>query len=533
MDVKFMWSLGVTLGGLALSFAVVRVVVKIWWRPLQIKKYFESQGIGGPSYKLLYGNTKESVEMINQSRSTPMDLSHDIVPHLLPHYHAWTKAYGAIPFPSCIIIVIFVFWFGPVPRLVIPDPELIKELLSNKFGHYQKPLPTVHSKQLTGDGLVDTEGEKWVAQRRHLSPAFHSETLKSMLPIVVASAASMLDKWRNKVVAGPEEIEVCNDFRSLTADIIARTAFGSNFVEGRNIFDMQAEQAKLAAESFRKYNVPGFRFLPTKTNLRGKKLDANIQRSLKQLIMERERSVKTGKVEDYGTDLLGLMMAANKNEAMNGDNKHLCMSVQDIVDNCKTFYFAGHETTSLLLTWTVVLLGMHTEWQERARNEVLDVCKKDYPNAEILGRLKIVHMILQEAMRLYPPAVVLMRQTYKEMKLGNLLLPAGIDIALPIILVHHDPELWGKDVKEFNPQRFSEGSSKAAKHPMAFMPFGLGPRICIGQNFAMIEAKVVLAMILQRFSFVLSPTYAHAPEPIITLRPRYGAQIILNQLSLE
>eukprot|EP01018_Ginkgo_biloba_P017025 Gb_01907 [translate_table: standard] len=429
MDVKFMWSLGVTLGGLALSIAVVRVVLKIWWRPLQMMKCFESQGIGGPAYKLPYGNIKELNEMINQSKSSPMDLSHDIVPHLLPHYHAWTKAYGAIPFPSCIIILIFVFWFGPVPRLVIPDPELIKELLATKFGHHQKPPPTVQSKQLTGDGLIAVEGEKWVAQRRLLSPAFHAETIK--------------------------------------------------------------------------------------------------------LIVERERSVKTGKVEDYGTDLLGLMMAANKNETINGDNKHLCMSVQDIVDNCKTFYFAGHETTSLLLTWTVVLLGMHTDWQERARNEVLDVCKKDYPNAEVLGRLKIVNMILQEAMRLYPPAAVVLRQTYKKMKLGNLLLPAGIDIALPIILVHHDPELWGKDVKEFNPQRFSEGSSKAAKHPMAFMPFGLGPRNCVGQNFAMIETKVALAMILQRFSFVLSPTYAHAPEEVITLCPRYGAQIILNQLSLE
>jgi cytochrome P450 len=118
------------------------------------------------------------------------------------------------------------------------------------------------------------------------------------------------------------------------------------------------------------------------------------------------------------------------------------------------------------------------------------------------------------------------------MKLGSLSLPKGTEITIPIAAVHHDKELWGEDARQFNPQRFSEGVSKAAKHPMAFMPFGLGPRICMGINFSMIEAKVVLAVMLQRFSFVLSPSYVHAPAQNFTISPQHGAQIFVNKLLL-
>jgi cytochrome P450 len=114
------------------------------------------------------------------------------------------------------------------------------------------------------------------------------------------------------------------------------------------------------------------------------------------------------------------------------------------------------------------------------------------------------------------------------MKLGRLSIPAGIGLLLPILAIHHDPSLWGNDAKEFNPSRFSEGIAKAAKHPLAFMPFGNGPRICVGQNFALLEAKVVLAMVLQQFSFVTSPSYAHAPILVLTMQPQHGAQVILH-----
>lgn len=140
-------------------------------------------------------------------------------------------------------------------------------------------------------------------------------------------------------------------------------------------------------------------------------------------------------------------------------------------------------------------------------------------------------MILHEVLRLYSPSAFLSRTITKNTKLGELILPHGVLISLPIILVHHDEEYWGKDEKEFNPDRFSEGISKASKnHDVSFFPFGGGPRICVGQNFALFEVKLALSMILQNFSFHLSPTYVHAPARGLTLYPQYGAPIILHKI---
>lgn len=141
-----------------------------------------------------------------------------------------------------------------------------------------------------------------------------------------------------------------------------------------------------------------------------------------------------------------------------------------------------------------------------------------------------VTMILQEVLRLYPPAPLIIRAPTKPVKLGNTTLPVGVQLTLLIGLLHYDPKIWGKDVKEFKPQRFSEGIFNATKTQFCFLPFSAGPRVCIGQNFAMIEAKMAVSMILQKFSFELSPSYVHAPFPVMTLQPQLGASIILQKL---
>lgn len=140
-------------------------------------------------------------------------------------------------------------------------------------------------------------------------------------------------------------------------------------------------------------------------------------------------------------------------------------------------------------------------------------------------------MILYEVLRLYPPAVFLARKAYHSITIGEYSFPSGMEFQLPILTLHHDPCLWGDDVNEFKPERFSEGISKATKNQMTFFPFGGGPRICIGQSFAMIEAKLGLAMILQRFKFKLSPSYVHAPFSLITMHPQYGAPLIISRLT--
>ncbi|XP_062215848.1 cytochrome P450 CYP72A616-like isoform X2 [Phragmites australis] len=412
-----------------------------------------------------------------------------------------------------------------MPRVVIGEAELVRDILSNKFGHFEKFINKRLGK-LLALGLASYDGEKWAKHRRILNPAFHLEKLKRMLPAFSTCCTELIDRWETKFAGseGSYEVDIWLEFQNLTGDVISRTAFGSSFMEGRRIFQLQAEQAERIIKAFQYMYIPGFLFFPTPNNRRMKEINRRIEGILRGMIEKRERAIENG--EASGNDLLGLLLQSN----MDSGKGSLKMSTEDVIEECKLFYFAGMETTSVLLTWTLVVLGMHPEWQDRAREEVLSVFGRDKPSFDGLSRLKTMTMILYEVLRLYPPAVTLNRRTFKDIQIGGITYPAGVILELPIILVHHNPDVWGKDAHEFKPERFAEGISKATKDQPAFFPFGGGPRICIGQNFALLEAKMALSMILQHFEFQLSPSYTHAPYTVITLHPQHGAQIILKRL---
>ncbi|KAG8475413.1 hypothetical protein CXB51_032236 [Gossypium anomalum] len=501
--------------GVAIAWTL-KLLYAIWWKPKAIEKKLRKQGIHGYPYKLIYGNTTEMMELAKEKESEPVEQPHDIVPRINPLLHDLATTHKKS----------FVVWYGTTPRVAIMEPNLIKEVLNNKTGDF--PKPEINSfTQLFVTGLASYNGDKWAKHRKIVNPGFHVEKLKHMLPAFVVCTDEMISKWRKLVnFMGSSEVDMSVEFQNLTGDVISRAAFGSNFEEGRLIFLLQKEQGRLFLQSQMNINFPLLRFLPTKVNKRMKHINREVGSLLTRIIEKREKFIRAG---DHKDDLLGLLLKSNLNEVEVNKNSDAGMSMADVIEECKLFYFAGQETTANLLTWTMIVLSMHNEWQERAREEVLQVFGNNKPNYNDLNRLKIVNMILLEVMRLYP-STSLIRCTRKETKLGDISLPAGVQLFMPLHLVHRDKEQWGEDVMEFKPERFSEGMFKATKDKVSYFPFGWGPRICVGQNFAMLESKLAIAKILQNFSFQLSPTYTHAPHAAVTLQPRYGAQVILYKL---
>ncbi|KAM0873628.1 hypothetical protein ACQ4PT_037927 [Festuca glaucescens] len=517
-SVAWRWSLvAYGLPALVVLWQLHRLLDRLWWRPRRLERELRAQGIRGTSYRFLAGDLTRKDRMNKEAWSRPLPLRcHDIGPRVAPFLSDSVREHGKVSLS----------WFGPIPKVTITDPDLAKHVLSNKFGHLEKPkFPALW--KLLANGLSNHEGDKWVKHRRLLNPAFNLEKIKCMLPEFSACCEELISGWMESIGSnGSCELDVWPEIQSLTGDVISRTAFGSSYLEGRKIFQLQSEQAGRIMTNIRTILIPGYLSLPTTNNRRMYQINDEIESILRGLIEKRIEAMKEG--QSAKQDLLGLLLESNIGETYENGRSNIGMTIEDVIEECKLFYFAGMETTSVLLTWTMIVLSMHPEWQDRARQEVLGLFGKNKPEYEGLNRLKTVTMILYEVLRLYPPSIHLSRKTYKEVQIGDTKYPAGVMFELAVLFMHHDPDIWGTDVHEFKPERFAEGISKASKNPGAFLPFGWGPRICIGQNFALLEAKMAICMILQRFEFVLAPSYTHAPHTVVTLHPMHGAQIKLG-----
>nr|XP_017233252.1 PREDICTED: cytochrome P450 CYP749A22-like [Daucus carota subsp. sativus] len=479
---------------------------KLWLTPIRKQRFLRQQGIKGNSYKFLHGNTKDILSMRRQSMAIPMDCF-------------FNMSYRNLSGKN------FLTWYGPRPELFVTEVEYIKEIM-NKVQDYPKiEMSTGFVKVLLGDGLVTAKGKKWAKQRKLANQVFHADSLKRMIPDMIASVEMMLDRWRQHE---GREIEVFEEFKFLSSEIISRTAFGSSFVEGRDIFDMLSEMAIIITRNSYRVRLPGLSwFSKSKDDIRSEKLEQDIYDSIVRIMDKRKKECGMhGEVGSFGTDLLGSLM-----KAMIDSDQDKRITIQDVVDECKTFYVAGQETTSTLLSWAVFLLGSHTDWQEKARQEVFNLFGKEHPHSDGIARLKIVNMVINETLRLYPPVIEFTRQVKEGTKLGNYILPANIHVVLSTLALHHDTNIWGEDAHQFKPDRFSQGVANATKNnPAVYIPFGLGPRSCVGLNFATNETKIALVMILQRYTFTLSPTYIHSPVQILTTRPQHGVQVMLRPL---
>nr|GMD38361.1 cytochrome P450 CYP72A219-like [Ipomoea batatas] len=231
-------------------------------------------------------------------------------------------------------------------------------------------------------------------------------------PMVLIRDPELIKEQVGRIVSGKGacELDVWPDLQGLTCDVISRTAFGSSYEEGKRIFELQREQATLVIEAFRQVYVPGWRFVPTKRNRRMNAIEKEVNSSIRGIIDKRMKAMQSG--ETNNDDLLGILLETNLQEIRQQGGKEFGMSIEDVIEECKLFYFAGQETTSMMLVWTMVLLSRFQDWQARAREEVL----------QLGGRVE-------------------------ETKLGEIVLPQGTMLMLPTLLMHVDSEIWGEDAK--------------------------------------------------------------------------------------
>ncbi|KAH7538026.1 hypothetical protein FEM48_Zijuj03G0155700 [Ziziphus jujuba var. spinosa] len=374
-----------------------------------------------------------------------------------------------------------------------------------------------------GNGLVMVEGDDWVRHRRLINPAFSPANLKGMARSMVESATNMLNKWTTLINSGHPEIDVERDISSTAGEIIAKTSFGKNYQNGQKVFQkLKAMQITLfKSNSF--LGVPFSKYIYPK-QLEAKRLGKEIDEQLLSIINARKETINDENPQYC--DLLGLLLKANNENG--GTGKPL--TTRELIDECKTLFFGGHDTTALALTWTLLLLALHPEWQTQLREEIREVIGDKEVDFTTIAGLKKMGCVMNEVIRLYSPAPNIQRQTREDIRVDDLIIPKGTNMWIDVVKMNHDSALWGKDVNEFRPERFKDDIYGGCNHKMGFLPFGFGGRMCVGRNFSMMQYKIVLTLILSRFSFALSPIYCHSPSILLTLRPSYGLPLILQPI---
>ena len=397
----------------------------------------------------------------------------------------------------------------------VTNPELIERILLKDFERFPKtPLDRRMLAPMLGDGLLTAEGDSWRWQRKLASPMFRHAEILGYVPIFVDAAEHLIETWKPR---GPQfATNIEEAMTETTFSVIARTVLAG-------IDETEAGTVKRATRTYldrisweiaaSMLRLPATTWHPGKANMRA----AREVRSIVQHLLDQCRNAHR-----KGNDLVTRMIAAR--HPSTGEP----MSDTAIVDNLATFLFAGHETTAKALTWTLYLLARSPQWQDRVRDEAQHAIRSHRIGPGTIERLPLTLRVLKEALRLYPPVPVITRLSTENLNLAGIHVPKGSLIVIPIFALHRHRRLWD-DPDRFNPDRFLPENED--KYPRTqFMPFGYGPRICIGSAFALIEAAAILATLLQSVRFEWDGQ--HVPEPVsrVTLRPKGGMPLIVKAL---
>ncbi|KAK4405801.1 7-deoxyloganic acid hydroxylase [Sesamum angolense] len=492
-----------------------------WFRPKELEKILRKQGLTGNPYRFFFGDARETGKMFKESYSKPIGITDDIAPRVIPFVIKTLKTYGEKSF----------IWVGPKPLVFIFDLEVMKIVL-NKYILYQKPFKESNPifKRLVG-GLLVYEGEQWSQNRKKLNPAFHLDKLKELVSRMQIQGQETMDEWSSMMPkdGSPLVVDVYPYLKIYTGCVVSHTLFSTTPTPlVKRTFTIISELTHISNQA-QPFTFPGEKYFLKKYK-RANEIENELTATFTAMIEERLKKRKGGERKEE-PDLFDLVVDEVEEVDKTNDKNARAAAVYEIIQQCKLFYVAGHETTANLLSWTIVMLSYHKEWQTRAREEVFQVFgDRKNITADDLADLKYITMIVNETLRLFPPAVELTRLVEEDTTLGDLFLPKGSMVMMPVVLVHRDTKIWGPDAMEFKPDRFADGVLKAANGHSAFLPFGWGVRTCIGANLAMMEAKSFMALLLRNFTFELSPKYAHAPLVTLLMQPQYDVPVVMRKL---
>jgi cytochrome P450 len=390
----------------------------------------------------------------------------------------------------------------------VNSPEGVGRLLHDNHRNYSKEVATFGTLRLVlGDGLFTSDGDFWRRQRRLMQPAFHRRRVAGFGDLMTEATLEMLERWRPRTERG-EPMDVATEFSRLTMEVATRALFSTS-VEG-DIGTIGGAIATLLDDVTFRFTFPFYPPLrvPTPRNRRFLAARAMLDGVVYGIISERRR-----RPGEHG-DLLALLMEVRDEQTGEG------MSDEQLRDEVITLFLAGHETTANALTWASYLLSTHVGVARRLRAEVDEVLRGRIPTASDLADLPYTRMVIDETLRLYPPAWITNRRAIEADTVCGYRIPADAMVSISPYVTHRDPTLW-ENPEGFDPERFTPERS-AGRPYYAYFPFGGGPRQCIGKGFALMEATLVLALLAQRCGLPLVPGRRVETEALATLRPRYG-----------
>jgi cytochrome P450 len=387
--------------------------------------------------------------------------------------------------------------------VIVTKPDYVKHILQDNNKNYQKSFGYKIMKLLVGNGLLTSEGDFWRRQRRLAQPGFHRERLASFNQIMVDEINELLKAW-NQLPDGTE-VNISKAMMEVTLKIVCKALFSTDVDD---VTDTVSREFYVANESLIKRIIDPVKiplWIPTPHNLKEDQAYKAIQGIVQQLIEKRRKS------SERHDDLLAMLM-----EAKDEDTGEM-MDNEQLKDEVVTLFLAGHETTAVALTWLFHCLDENREVEVKLLEEARNVLNGKDPELDDMRRLEYTRMVIDETMRLYPPAWIIGRNALEEDVIDGYRIPQNINTLIPVYQIHRNPEYWDEPLK-FIPERFTKEKLKSY-HKFVYFPFGGGPRLCIGNNFALMEMQLLVPMVVQQYQLRKPANFKFKQDPLITMRP--------------